>query len=522
MRDRTSYFAIAALSSLAFLLSPSDSIAADNVLVIVADDLGVDMLSVYGEGVSTPPTPNINSICNDGVRFQNTWGAPFCSPMRATVQTGRYALRTGVKYISGGPNYQLPVCETTIPEVLDMISGVNHAAIGKWHLGNALNGGPLAPNVAGYSHYSGSLPCCMPNYFVWSKTVDGTTTPGYAVYATTDNVNDTLGWIEQQAGPWFVWQAFNAPHFNYHAPPDNLHSYDGQLWFDPADPGRQCQCPAGEPGCDPATNTRLCYEAMIEALDTEIGRLLSSIPPAAMAQTTVIFIGDNGTPGLSLPPFDPSRSKGTLYEGGINVPLCIRGNQISVPPSKKVNKDLVGSVDLFATVIELATGVDPTDPANGLLPGITLDSRSLVPILTNSQSGPFRDVIIAEVFADRAIRNSRYKLIRFNGGREEFYDLKNDPFELTPIPDPSPHPPTQANRLALRAALNTHVAGPIDDCDGDEISPEIDNCDEVSNPSQVDGDADSVGDACDNCPTVSNPSQADADGDGTGDACEGP
>lgn len=106
----------------------------ENVLFIVADDLGVDVLQSYGEGSTFPPTPTIDMLRDGGVLFRNAWANPVCSPTRATIQTGRYGLRTGVGGIVGlnGTN-GLQFSETIIPEMLDLnpLLGYHHAAIGK-------------------------------------------------------------------------------------------------------------------------------------------------------------------------------------------------------------------------------------------------------------------------------------------------------------------------------------------------------------------------------------------------------
>lgn len=127
------------LSCLFLLASPAASQIGelpnfDRIAVIVLDDVGVDMLSCYGEGADTPNTPHICGLAQEGVLFRNAWANPTCSPTRATVQTGRYGFRNGVS----GPGVVLPDAEVTIPEVLaDPINehlGFNTAAIGKWHL----------------------------------------------------------------------------------------------------------------------------------------------------------------------------------------------------------------------------------------------------------------------------------------------------------------------------------------------------------------------------------------------------
>jgi arylsulfatase A-like enzyme len=168
---------------------------------------------------------------------------------------------------------------------------------------------------------------------------------------------------------------------------------------------------------------------MIEALDTEIGRLLSVVD---RANTHIIFIGDNGTPGgVIAAPYIASRGKDTLYEGGIHVPLIISGPAVVSP--NRTNDTPVNAVDLFATILEMAgSSVTAAHPTN-----VTIDSKSLIGQLTGT-STVFR-LAYAEEFGTNvaasagghALRDDRYKLINFTDGRTEFYDLQTDPTELT-------------------------------------------------------------------------------------------
>src|SRR5262245_32585079 len=108
-----------------------------NVLILVADDLGIDQLACYGVGSDPAPTPTLDMMAASGVRFRNVWSQPTCSPTRATIQTGRYAFRTTIgTVISAFSNAPaLPVSEVTLPEMLDLgtAGAYTHAAIGKWH-----------------------------------------------------------------------------------------------------------------------------------------------------------------------------------------------------------------------------------------------------------------------------------------------------------------------------------------------------------------------------------------------------
>jgi arylsulfatase B len=380
--------------------------AGNNVLLIIADDFGIDAQSLYNPGGTTAPTPNINALAASGVRFTNAYATPVCSSTRACILTGRRGFRTGVgDVVSVASGNSLPSSELTLPEVITSNSGlgIQSASFGKWHLfaGAAVANSPNT--IGGWPHYAGCTSGAVASYTNWTKSINGTTST-VTTYATTDVVNDAVAWIDARTSnnqQWFAWVAFNAPHTPFHNPPTSLHSY----------------------GANPATNS-LKYRAAVEAMDTEIGRLLSSVNAAT---TDIIFIGDNGTPGgVIQAPYNSTSAKDTLYEGGIRVPLIIKGS--SVASGGRTNDTLVHAVDLFSTVLEMASVPLPST--------VTLDSQSLKPILANQSE--YRTRLYSEQFdqattttGGRAIRDDRYKLIRLNTGSDEFYDLQTDPAEAT-------------------------------------------------------------------------------------------
>ncbi len=378
-----------------------------NIVLIIADDFGVDFLGAYGEGAAPPCTPNIDSFATDSLLFRNAWTNPVCTPTRAAVLTGRYGFRTGMGGVGG--SFGLPFSELTLPE---MLTGYNSSAVGKWHL--AGNGGNSHPNSTGFGYFAGALSGGLPDYFQWPKVVNGvsSTSTNYATTDTADEAIAAMGVMSTTSEPWFLYVAFNSPHSPWHVPPAAL-------------------CPAAA-NC----NTAFCMtvddnspnwrkgKAMVEAMDTELGRLLAALDQVD-PDAYVVFIGDNGTPGqLSQSPFPSNHAKGTLYEGGVNVPLIVRGPGV-VPGESQA---LVSSVDLFATFAELAE-----------VSATTEDSISMVPYFTNPALS-LRSTVYSETFSPnggtfpypthvRAIRGERYKLIRTNGQADEFYDLWMDAFE---------------------------------------------------------------------------------------------
>lgn len=420
----------------AFVLSVAAVRAQDNVLVFVADDLGIDGVGAYGVAPTPPPTPNLDALARSGVLFENAWASPLCTPSRALLQTGRHAFRTDVGGVIGVANPGLPLRleETTLPELLDLRgSGYRHAMIGKWHLSDETTGGALGPNAAGWSHFAGILTSVNGDYFDWPRTVNGTTAQS-TVYHTTQTVEDALAWIGSVSEPWVCVVAFQAPHHPYHAPPQALHSFNLE-------------------GLDPDRNRRPFHKAMVEAMDTEIGRMLRALGPQR-DRTNVVFCSDNGTPkGIPEPPFSASQAKGTAYEGGLRVPCIVSGPAV-VGAGRRVPA-LVGLVDVFATIADLC-GVD------GSVPFARSDSISMVPYLRDPAQAPLRPYLFAELFngpaagsgALLAIRDARYKLIRRTWGPpDELYDLENDPFEQTELLGSGPGTGAQQAYARLTAAL---------------------------------------------------------------------
>jgi arylsulfatase A-like enzyme len=360
--------------------------------------------------------PNMRRLAQAGVLFRDAWANPLCAPSRATIFTGRYGFRTGLgTNPNGAPELpELSWAEFILPEAFKARPALGYvlAHIGKWHVSR----GDADPNLHGWPYFAGGDPWRPgnPSYFSWTKHVNATSATS-TTYVTTDQVNEALGVIGRaraQGRPYFVEVAFNAPHEPYHKPPNHLHSRDA--------------LPRYQPGMD----RRPYFEAMVEALDTEIGRLLGGVD---LATTTVIFVGDNGTAGAVVkPPYPAGKAKGTVYQGGVGVPLLVAGAGV-VSPGRMVAQR-VNAVDLYPTILELA-GIDPAAVVPG---GTKLDGVSLLPYVRNVAHPSPRGWAYAELFRpvynqgyQRAIRNAGYKLIERASGSREFYGLGADPFETT-------------------------------------------------------------------------------------------
>ncbi|MBT3218491.1 MAG: sulfatase-like hydrolase/transferase [Proteobacteria bacterium] len=429
-----------------------------NVLLIVADDMGVDKVGIYGEGKGNlPVTSQIDALAEGGILFRNAWANPVCSPTRAGIYTGRHAFRTGVgTAIANSDTTTLPLSEYTLPEILN---GVDYRSglFGKWHLGRK-----HSAVDHGFDTHLGSLGGTLVNfdgdgdYFEYVYAVDGMelmpTVDGAlgsnSYYATYETGHDAYHWIvaqEVQNHTWFAVVSFNAPHDPWHVPDSTVCDFN----------------------IDETASPEIeMFNAMTECMDQTIESLLQALGDDILEDTIILFAGDNGShEDVVQPPFIRSRPKGTLYEGGVNVPLIVTngyslvhgvedprsGPMQILNPGREV-EHLVHTVDIFSTICEVA-GVHPGLCASGT------DSVSLGGYFVDA-SVALRDVVYTERFSDgqiqRAARNYRYKLMYSDVDGvedEEFYDLYLDEWEEEDLlEEPSPLNAVQQSNYNVLAA----------------------------------------------------------------------
>lgn len=387
-----------------------------NVVLIIADDLGKDFCDIYPDHAdNTVHLTNVRRLLNRGVVFNNAWSNPLCSPTRAGILTGRYSFRTGVGDVVDGPNPKLNINENIIPKVLNIYSpnGISKACIGKWHV---TTGGPIGynyPNTMGFDHFEGSLTGALGQpgqlaigYNNWTKITNGVSST-CTNYATTENVNNAIAYLNSQPStkPFYLQLAFNAPHTPYHLPPMNLIATTTLSGIQ----------------SDITANPVPYFQAMVEAMDTEIGRFFDYlISVGKWDNTDIIFIGDNGDDSLVA---QTSPSKGSLYQGGVTVPFIISGPDVVNP--NRISDAMVNTVDIFATVLEMFGNTN----WQSQIPNTTVDSRSLMPILQNTATTT-RPWAFSEVFRTtplasdgKSICNADYKLLKFANGTEKFFNL---------------------------------------------------------------------------------------------------
>ena len=416
------------------------SVADQNVLIVIADDLGKDSIGLYETQNQTAPTPNIDALAKNGVTFTNAWANPVCSPTRATLLSGQYGFRNGVTTVVGGRSGGdgIDTSTYTLFNALaeSNVGVVGNSVIGKWHLNDDSNGDTDNPNIMGVDYFAG-LATGRFDYFNWEKTVNGVTQP-VSNYSVTENVDDSIAWISEQDGPWLNWLAFMSPHSPFHKPPSDLHSYDDLVDDNAA--ARENPIPY--------------YQAMIEAMDTELGRLLAYLKQIGeYDNTTIIFLGDNGTPEqVVAQPYDPEKAKGSLYQGGVNVPLVIGG--AGVANKGRTTNALANAVDIFSTTLA-QFGIEAADlPAN-----VVIDSKSLVPVMQGNAGT--REFVYSEIKGlsstpdGQAISNGRYKLISYAELDEELYNLRSDPLETNNLIASGLSSEDQSQLALLREGFNT-------------------------------------------------------------------
>lgn len=363
-----------------------------NILLIIADDLGVDVFNGYHATSVMPTTPTLDSIRDAGILFENAWSTPVCTSTRATIMSGKYGVKTGVLTAPG----HLSLSDSSLFTHLNtgLPNKYEGAVVGKWHISHPAD--ENHPYDHGLNYYSGVLAAAVDDYFDWSLTSYGVTNKSTA-YATKVFTDTASTWINNQSKPWIMWLAHVAPHSPLHLPPDSMFTLKNY-----------------------ASNYRK-YLTMIESLDFTINRLLKSMPQNVKDNTIIFFIGDNGTPNNYLQNYPANHGKGTIYEGGIRIPMLVSGKGVTRIGVRE--PALVHVNDIHSTILELA-GID--------LPGGKHNSLSFAHLLDGS-AGPTKDYNYSEITSidvdGWTIRNKQYKLIHFQNGSEEFYDLLTDSLE---------------------------------------------------------------------------------------------
>jgi arylsulfatase A-like enzyme len=417
-----------------------------NVLVIVLDDVGVDKVQAYGVSESAPPTPALSRLASEGRLFRHAWVQPLCSVSRAALMTGRYPRRTGVGHLVDHyrDEPELDEAEISIPEMLDRSGKDWHSSfVGKWHLNSARGRGvPRAPGRQGFDWYrflpgnlrEGNTNGSAKNYERWDE-IDNGEPKEMDGYILRHQADDAIARIDEMPEPWFLWTAFTGVHVPLTPPPAK---YYGNL------------------GVTEKSSEQDLYDAVLRALDVEVGRVVASLTAEQRARTTIIVLSDNGTPDHAIrPPLDPKDGKGSVMELGVRVPFIVTGPLVEEPGPTDA---LVSNVDVFATIADVA-GVDVSEL------GVPIDGVSFYSSLKKPKGPGARTTVYTEKFLPngnvpytddiRAIRDERWKLVVdvVNGVEQErFYDLSGKEVEaMNLLRDGALGPAQSEARARLRA-----------------------------------------------------------------------
>lgn len=378
------------------------ALRAPNVILIVTDDQGYGDLGFTGNGRIS--TPNLDRLAREGTTFTAFYVSPVCAPTRASLLTGRYHLRTGVRGVVEGREF-MAAEEVTLAELLRG-AGYATALVGKWHLGENW---PWVPHAQGFQHFIGFRDGSSP-YFDVRLEHNGAPLPtrGYLTDVLTDHA---LRFVERSRGePFFLYLPFNAPHSPLEVPEAYLARYR-----------------------DLPEHTARTY-AMMEAVDRNVGRLMLRLDQLGLARNTlVLFLSDNG------PLYGPGEQrherynaglrgeKYSVHEGGVRVPL------VAWWPGTVRADHRVGApaahIDILPTVLDYA--------GSSLPAGVEIDGRSLRPLLAGAGGWPDRTLFMSYP-GERALRDG--PPAPFPGGMAvterlkmvdgtELFDLAADPGE---------------------------------------------------------------------------------------------
>jgi arylsulfatase A-like enzyme len=424
-----------------------------NIVLILADDLGWSDLGCYGADLIE--TPQIDRLAADGVRFTQAYAMPVCSPSRGALLTGKHAARLHItiwaegslegpqnrKLLQGDSLHDLPHTETTLAKHLHD-AGYLTALVGKWHLGGASH----FPETHGFDVNIGGTHWGAPQTFWWPYSGTGRFGPEFRYVPhlefgkpgeyLTDRLTDEALRVMDRAGdrPFFLYLAHHAPHTPIEAKPDDVKRFENKLRPD-------------------LNHQNAVYAAMVKSLDESVGRVLAHLAKRGLGKNTVvIFTSDNGgyigvdrRAGQTVPVTSnaPLRSgKGSLYEGGIRIPLIVRWPGLT--PKAAECREPVVLMDLFHTL-------HPAGSSGG-------DGVDLTPLLKKPAAKLDRDALFFHyphyyetTTPVGAVRAGDWKLLEyFEDNHVELYNLKDDLSEKADLAKQMPEK-AAALRRQLRA-----------------------------------------------------------------------
>jgi len=368
-------------------------------------------------GCKDIPTPNIDRIAQNGVRFTNGYVSYcVCSPSRAGLLTGRYQDRFGYSrnplFAPNDPQMGLPLSEETLADVLKK-ANYKSLAIGKWHLGAHESLHPLKRGFNDFYGFLGGGHNYFPENFTLNDPYEAKSEyDSYKIkllrnleridekeYLTDAFSREAVSYIEKNKDhPFFIYLAYNAPHSPLQATEKYLNRFS--------------HMPEGK---------RKKYAAMVSAVDDGVGQVLSKLEELKLTENTiVVFLSDNGGPendngsdnGIL------RGQKSDLFEGGIRVPFAMQW-PAKIRAGLTFDKPVI-SLDIFATII--AQTKAPVNTKN------KIDGVNLIPFLTGEKSEAPHDYLFWRKFDAKnyAVRKDNEKMVLKSGSEEMLFDLDQD------------------------------------------------------------------------------------------------
>jgi arylsulfatase A-like enzyme len=407
-----------------------------DILVILADDLGWNDLSCQGS--REVQTPHIDSLRRSGMRLDAFYAnSPVCAPTRAALMSGRYPDRVGVpgliRTIPTDNWGYLDPGTVLLPAMLKA-SGYHTAHVGKWNLGFE---SPNLPNEKGFDHFHGWLEDMMDDYRTHRRhgrnymrlNRDSIDPQGHATDLFTQWSVDYIRSRASSPQPFFLYLAYNAPHFPVQPPREWLDRVRKRL--------------------PDVTPRRAALIALIEHMDAGIGRVIQALRETGrLDNTLILFTGDNGGNLADSADNGPLRDgKQSMYEGGLRVPTLAtwRGH---IPPNSTSSVPLM-SMDISPTLLEL-TGTPVRSPSDG---------RSFLPVLMGStEKAPGRPMYFIRREgglryggnAYHALRIGPWKLLQNSPyAPQELYNLDDDPLESRNRIDAEPEVRSRLNAILM-------------------------------------------------------------------------
>lgn len=416
-----------------------------NILFVLVDDLRWDEYGYVGHNYIK--TPNIDRIAKEGIIFENAFATtPLCSPSRASFLTGQYAHTHGItdNIDRSIQSHQL----VTYPMKLDSM-GYETAFIGKWHMGNDNS---RRPGFDYWAALQGQGEAFDP---VFNENGTELSKEGYVTDILTNYSIDFIK-SKPEKTPFLLYLSHKALHPNLHQDETGKVTKIEGGGFIPADRHKQMYqdaifdrrpnsfiTPYDKPalmrkfpglpdlGKETGTPEEVIQKRaeMLMAIDESLGKILDQLEKTGELQNTIIvFAGDHGywygEHGLN-------EERRLAYEEGLRIPLIVRYPPL-INPGQKCDK-IVLNIDIAPSLIELAGGI----------PSKNIEGRSIIPLLQGDSPVDWRSSFLMEYYSDtvwprtvnigyKGIRSERFKYIQYTelSGMDEFYDLKDDPYEL--------------------------------------------------------------------------------------------